>query len=271
MFKKILAIALLAISASFATWDYYPVPEAGKGSAEGGLYYDKHNSWSQAGLNLGVRYVVVQNLEISLQNWGYQFWSEVDCDGCANGGDGLRDLTLGARYQLDPMINMFLDLNIPLGGDEVSSDEFSIYLGGQFSLPTNVPGFAFGTEGGILWGFEHDNWERGLELHIAGELKYTVPNVGVTPYVGMKIKTRITESTWEGCAWGDDDKHEGACKETEFGDDSAGDMQFILWLGASYAIDPMIEVKAHFILRSGDHDEMGGDATGIYAAGVFNF
>ena len=37
MFKKIALAAALAASAAFATWDYYPVLEGGKGSAKGNL------------------------------------------------------------------------------------------------------------------------------------------------------------------------------------------------------------------------------------------
>ena len=47
MFKKILlALAVLAC-ASFATWDYYPIPQNKNGGAEAGLYYDKDHRWSQ--------------------------------------------------------------------------------------------------------------------------------------------------------------------------------------------------------------------------------
>ena len=109
MFKKIALASALAASAAFATWDFYPVLEAGKGSAEAGLYYDWYHDWSQAGLKVGARYSIIQNLEVSLQGWGFQFWSETDCNGCENGGDGLRDLTIGGRYQIDPMVALFLD------------------------------------------------------------------------------------------------------------------------------------------------------------------
>jgi hypothetical protein len=118
MFKKIALASALAASAAFATWDYYPVLDAGKGSVAAGLYYDWDNDWSQAGLKVGARYSLIQNLELSLQSWGYQFWGETDCNGCANGGDGLRDLIIGARYGLAPMITAFVDVNLPIGKDE---------------------------------------------------------------------------------------------------------------------------------------------------------
>ena len=266
MLKRIALAAALTAGAAFATWDYYPVLEAGKGSAEGGLYYDWDHKWSQAGLKVGARYSVIQNLEVSLQSWGFQFWAEEDCSGCANGGDGLRDLTLGVRYQFDPMVNAFLDLNLPVGGDEVTSDEIALYFGAQFSMNVKeAPGLKFGTEAGLFWGFEHDKTERGLELHLGGEVAYTVPNMPLTPFVGLQIKYRATESTWEGVC-SDGKKH----KECGAGDD--GDKQIILWLGAAYSVIPnQLDVKGKLFVRSGDHPEMGGDATGIYAGAEFFF
>ena len=37
MLKKIALVAALAATASFATWNYFPVQEAGKGQAEIGV------------------------------------------------------------------------------------------------------------------------------------------------------------------------------------------------------------------------------------------
>ena len=98
MFKKIALAAALVSSAAFATWDYYPVLEGGKGSVKGNLYYNWDHDWSNAGLGIGVRYSVISNLEISLQDWGYQFWGEWDCSGCVNEPSVLiRKTTSGSR------------------------------------------------------------------------------------------------------------------------------------------------------------------------------
>lgn len=272
MFKKIALAAALVSSAAFATWDYYPVLEGGKGSVKGNLYYNWDHDWSHAGLGIGVRYSVVSNLEISLQDWGYQFWGEWDCSGCVNGGSGLRDLTIGARYQFDPSFNGFVDLILPVGNDDVdynalpsrttppSSEEIALYLGGQFSMPIKeAPGLKFGTEAGLFWGFEHDNKERGLELHMGGEIAYTVPNTEITPLFGLQLKFRLTESTRE----------EG---DVEVGDDDDGDHQIIIWLGCGiYVIPKQLEVTGKLFVRSGDHDNMGGDATGLYVGAEFFF
>ena len=284
MFKKIALAAALVSSAAFATWDYYPVLDAGKGSVKGNLYYDWDHDWSQAGLGVGVRFSVIQGLEISLQDWGYQFWGEWDCNGCTNGGDGLRDLTIGARYQFDPMFNMFLDFHLPVGNDDneggsttpPSSEEIALYLGGQFSMQvSSAPGLKFGTEAGLDWGFEHDNYERGLELHMAGEMGYTVPNTEITPFIGLQIKYRITESTTEAQkSHTERDKdgkevvvYEGETYEMGFDDD--GDKQINLWLGADCMIIPnQLSLRAQLMVRSG---RIGGEASGLYAGAEYFF
>ena len=276
MFKKIALAAALATSAAFATWDYYPILEGGKGSAVGGLYYDWDHEWSHAGLSIGARYSLVPEFELSLQGWGVQFWGETDCKGCVNGGGGLRDLTVGGRFQFDPMVNAFLDLILPIGNDEVewneisrttppSSDEIALYMGVQFSMPIpDAPGLKFGTEGGLFWGFEHDNNERGLELHMGVEASYAIPDVGITPFVGLQLKFRLTESTWEAV--------DENGKKYEAGADDDGDHQINLWLGATYAIIPnQFDITGKLIVRSGDHDNMGGDASGLYGGCEFFF
>ena len=284
MFKKILLALAIFVGACFATWDYYPIPDSSYGSFEAGLYYDKDHRWSQAGLVIGARFTMIKHLEISFTGWGYQFWNEEDCANCINGGDGLRDLTIGGRYEVAPMVTAFLDFNLPVGRDEhdgynthpPSNGEFSMYLGAQLSIPTKLKGFKFGTEGGILWGFEYDERhyaghysdERGLDIHLGAEAAYTIPNVGLTPYFGFLLKFRLTESEW----------YDGHDNEYGYGDRKS--RQFNLWLGASYAINKMIEVKAHFIFRHekyrGIEDvespfHLGGNADGIYMGVIFNF
>ena len=82
MFKKVFLAIALAMSASFATWDYYPIPDSSHGSVEAGLYYDWDHAWSQAGLKMGARFTMIKSLEIAFTGWGYQFWNEEDCSGC---------------------------------------------------------------------------------------------------------------------------------------------------------------------------------------------
>lgn len=262
MFKKIIMAAALVSSAAFATWDYFPVQEAGKGTARGGLYYDWDHKWSQAGLKIGARYTIVPNLELSLQDWGFQMWGETDCKDCTNGGNGLRDLTIGGRYQVTPEVNAFLDVHLPIGSDNdkggnvtpPSTNEIALYMGAQFSMPIQgVQGLSFGTEAGFDWGFEHDNYERGLEIHMGGEVDFAVPNQIFIPYLGLQFKLQLTESTYN---------------DGDNGYDDDGDNQINLWLGCKFAMNPQLMLDARLIVRSGDMD---GDASGLYAGVDYNF
>ena len=189
MFKKIILLAAVIASYSFATWDYFGLLQNSQGSFKAGLYYDTDDDWSQMGLRVAARMNVTPQFELSLQGFGYQFWGETDCDACAEGGSGLKDLAIGARFALDPELYLFLDFNLPIGKDKAkgygttapSSHEMYIYAGAQHHKDiSSIKGAAYGTEAGLFWGFEHHNLERGLELRLGGEFDYTLPSAPVT-------------------------------------------------------------------------------------------
>ncbi len=247
MFKKIALAALLVASSSFAAWDYYHLPEAGKGTVKGQFFYDSDDPWSQWGLNVGGRYILVPNLELSLQSFGYRSWETDGSDGA-----GFTDLTLGARYAVMPIVNIFLDLNLPIGSNDVS-DRLSFTLGGQFSQEL-VPNLVLGTEAGLYWGFKRHDFEPGLVMNLAAELGYTIPAYGLTPFVGLELKYKLTDD--EGYNW----------------EDNAGDNSICLWLGAAYAISSEMAVDGKLKVRSGDSSEhLDGDAVGIEVNFYYNF
>ncbi len=266
MLKKLALTTTLATTAALATWDYYPVLDAGKGSIKAGLYYDRDKPWSQAGLTSGVRFSIMQGLELSIQDWGYRFWSEGDCpnDWCTEGGDGFSDLTIGGRYQVIPMLTAFLDFHLPVGDDDdginghpVSTSEYAIYLGVQFSLPSGVKGLEFGAESGLDWGFEHNHYERGLEIHAGAEIKYQPPEAqNINVYGGAQFKLQLTEDSYE-------DNHGNRWRHND-----NGDHQINLWAGMSFIVSPQFLATGRFTLRRGDMD---GYAHGLYAGCEFTF
>ena len=79
MFKKIILLAAVIASYSFATWDYFGLLQNSQGSFKAGLYYDTDDDWSQMGLRVAARMNVTPQFELSLQGFGYQFWGETDC------------------------------------------------------------------------------------------------------------------------------------------------------------------------------------------------
>ena len=61
-------------------------------------------------------------------------------------------------------------------------------------------------------------------------------------------------------------------KKHEKGANDDGDKQVILWLGADFFIIPnQLDIKAKLFVRSGDHSNMGGDASGLYVGAEFFF
>ena len=85
-------------------------------------------------------------------------------------------------------------------------------------------------------------WENG----------YTVPNTDITPFFGLKVKYRLTNSSY-------DDTNEG----------DRGDKHISLWLGAdAFVIPNQLDIWAKLIVRSG---KIGGDASGLSAGAEFFF
>jgi len=275
MIKKVLLLAAALATSSFATWDYFGLLQNSPGSIKAGLYYDMDDDWSQMGLKVGARVNVAPTFELSIQSFGYQFWSENECDEniprCNNeGGNGLRDLVLGGRFAVNPMLNIFLDLNLPIGRDKddgegttaPSRHEMFLYFGGQFhSNIASIKQAAFGTEAGAFWGFRHHNKERALEVHFGGEFDYTLPAAPVTLLIGGQIWFRLFRSEYDN----------GVKSNAKLHDDWS--QQYKIWIGANFAVTQNLSINGQIIARSqdlkrkrvdgGTKIDMEGDATGF--------
>jgi len=259
MFKKIALAAALTATASFATWDYYTVPTDHKGDVKAAFDYDFDGDWSAWALGVSARYVVIPKLELSIQGLSYGSW-ENDCGkGCSTDGSGIRDFNVGVRYQLFSDAAIFADVKLPIGdekeGSYIGSNEVAVYFGTQ-QVSKFATNFIVGAELGFDWGFEHDNWERGLDFKGGLELGYNIASVGLTPFLGLSFVDRLTESE---------------CKSKGCPDpDDSRDGNIAFWIGASYAIVTNFTISAQFKIQSGD-DTMGGDAKQFEVTGDFAF
>ena len=276
MIKKVILLAALIATYSFATWDYFGLLQNNQGSIKAGLYYDKDDDWSQMGLKVGARFNVSPKFELSLQSFGYQFWSETDCDACEEGGNGIRDLMIGGRFAMTPMVNLFLDFNLPIGREKYdglgttppSHHEMFLYFGAQIHNDiASIKGAAFGTEAGVFWGFEHHKQERGLELRIGGELDYTLPSAPVTLLIGGQLWLRLFRS-----------EYDNGNKDVSLHDDWSNQWKF--WVGAEFAVTNQILIKGKVVARSEDIKKksrdpftinMEGDAVGFTLDVEFKF
>ena len=284
MIKKILLLAAALATSSFATWDFFGIPQNSPGSVKAGLYYDMDDDWSQMGFTVGGRINITPKFELSIQSFGFQFWGESECDedtptcnGYEDGGYGLRDMIIGGRFALTPMLNLFLDLNLPIGRDKndgsgttpPSHHELFLYFGGQFHNDINsLKGASFGTEAGIFWGFEHHNLERGLEVHLGGEFDYTLPAAPITLVVGGQIWLRLFKS-----------EYDNGNKDVDLHDNWS--QQYKIWVGANFGVTDKLSINGRIIARSQDLKhrakdggrkiDMEGDATGFAVDVEFKF
>ena len=264
MLKKIALVAAVAASASFATYTFFPVKDAGKGQVELGAQYGWTEHTSNMEIIAGAEYTVIQNLAISLTNIGYQLWN--DPDDCGEKGhedcpdnDGIKAMTVGARYQFMPILIAALDVNLPLTSEDVTGkyDPFGLYGAIQFTKEF-VPNLWFGSEAGVSYKFEDEHKTEGLGLTVQAELDYTIASIGLTPWIGAALNMRLSDV---------EEDYPGA--KAEYG---SGDKAILVWLGAGYDINPMFTVKANFIMKFADEKEsMGGDWTGVNAKLAINF
>ena len=236
MFKKIALATALVATASFATWDKFPVLENHKGQAQVGDYYTMQDKFSRDGLYVGARYTVITNLELGLK-FSYVLFS--DWDGNDLKQDGIDNLPLMVRYQFMPAMNAFLDVTLPIGNEDlVGKDKpFVFHFGAQYSQKMGMVNLGA---------------ELGLQLETEGDDKTTPPwtlNIGAegdfainqmfTPYVGIDLYMLMGKFTYDG--------------ESE-GDSFTGDLLFHPYLGINIAFNQMIslDISAAFLFGNSD-------------------
>ena len=238
MFKKIALVTALVATASFATWDKFPVLEAGKGQAEIGAKYTIAGDASQLGLFGQARYSVISNLELGV---AVPFVLFTDNDG-ADGPDGIDNIPVMVRYQFMPILNAFVDVSIPTGDEEVvgPADGLGVYFGVQYSQAFGAVNF--GSELGLGIRTEGDDEQSPpYDLKVGAEGQF--PLGMVTTYVGVDFVMWLGEYTHDG------DSAPGA--------DDSGTIGFVPYVGANIGINQMMyaDVSASFDLRD---DKMRG-------------
>lgn len=238
MIKKIALAAALAATASFATWDKFPVLENHKGQAKVGVDYNMQGDASGLDLYAGARYTVIPNLELGLV---LPYTIFTDYDGY-DGPDGLNNLTIMARYQFMPAMNAFIDVDLPIGEEELVDDGLGLHFGVQYSMNINEM-ISLGSEAGLWMATEGDDEvSPPWNLNVGAEVDFAVmPQL--TPYVGLDMNVFLGEYTHDG---------------DDLSDDASGTIGLWLTLGAGYQINEMIGLDASFGMGFGE-DYYGED------------
>lgn len=236
MFKKIALATALVATASFATWDKFPVLENHKGEAKVTEDYGMQDKASWDEMSIGARFTVIPNLELGLV-LGYHLFSNWDGDDLEI--DGLTNLPIMVRYQFMPTMNAFLDVTLPIGNEDVVGDD------------GEIP-FHFGVQYSQKMGIVDLGTELGLQIETAGDDKTTPPwtlNLGAegdfavsqmfTPYVGIDLYMLLGKFTFDG-----DSK----------GDSYTGDLLFNPYLGLGIQFNQMLsfDINASFLFGNSD-------------------
>ena len=239
MFKKIALATALVATASFATWDKFPVLENHKGQGQVGVQYKMRGDWSGLDVYGGARYTVIPNLELGLK-LPYTIFTDDDID-ATDDPDGLGNLPIMVRYQFMPVMNAFVDVELPIGEEELVDDGLGLHFGVQYSQPFGIVNF--GSELGFQIRTEGDNhFTPAYVLNVGAEGDFAISQM-ITPYVGADLNIKVTDSDTD-------------APGIEY--DDSGDMGLWIYLGGAFTINPMFTVDASFGFGLGE-DYYGED------------
>ena len=235
MFKKIALATALVATASFATWDKFPVLENHKGQGQVGVAYQMQGDASGLTAYGGARFTVIPNLELGAKV-PYTIFTDYDGN---DGPDGLNNIPLMVRYQFMPIMNAFVDVDLPVGEEDLVDDGLGLHFGVQYSQPFGMVNF--GSELGFSMRTEGDDkYTPAYEINVGAEGDFAI-NEMITPYGGADLNIKVTNSESDG--WEADD---------------SGDMGLWIYLGGAFNINPMFTVDASFGFGLGE-DYYGED------------
>ena len=242
MFKKIALAAALAATASFATWDYFPVLETHKGQVELANTSSMLGKTTLLTETLAARFTIVQNFEAGLAipvlaNAWYDGKSDDDAG-------GLMPIELMLRYQFMPIMNAFLDVDFPTCGKHACDDDdaFTFHFGAQFSQKFGI--VDFGSELGLT--LETKGKDKNTPpwvLNLGLEADFAVSEV-ITPYVGLDLYMKLGKYTYDG---------------KSRGESHTGEMGVSPYVGLTANITPMFYLGGD--IRLGFGENFYGDNT----------
>ena len=190
--KKVLAAALLCTVSAFATWDYFPIKEAGKGESKVGVEYGIAGDASTFGINAKARFTVIEGLEVAALWGGPGYLLMNDIDG-VDGSTGVQAPVIGVRYWLPMGLGIFVDVGLPVSGEKFEDGtQLNFKPGVQFSTKFTEE-LVLGSEAGVVINMENSETKAtpGMDLDLGLELDYTIGSI--TPFVAVNVLTGLTD------------------------------------------------------------------------------
>ena len=195
MIKKLALVAVFAATASFASWDYLPILDAGRGQVEVNVDYTLQGKKSQLTPYLAARHTIIQNLEVGVMI-PYVVFTHYDGEDLME--DGFDEVELMARYQFLPMLGAYLDIFLPTCDEDVCGDDdpFAFRFGVQFYQKFGM--VQFGSELGLMLETEgEDKKTPPWDLKLGLEASFHVNEI-VEPYVGVDLRMKLGKDTYKG-------------------------------------------------------------------------
>lgn len=252
MFKKFILASALMISASFASWDIFPVLEKHKGEAMVSINEKMKSDLYVTAFITGARFSVIDNLELGFKI-PYVVYAEYK-DTKVN-MSGLGNLTLLTRYQFIPTMNAFVDVDIPVGDESCTlKNVWTFTAGAQFSTTINdrmIIGSKLSTTISTKGDYDSAPWvlNAGLALEFP-----VLPQF--SPYFGSEMHFSLGNFVDnEGYQY----SHGG------------GEVGFNPFMGAKYAINDLFTIDASTRFFLGEHYYGIHTTTTFSVAALFKF
>ena len=230
MLKKVFFVAALCATASFATWDKFPVLENHKGEIVVGAEFDKRSDPMLLTPYIGSRYTVMPNLELGVI---LPYYVNLN----VNNENGLANPMLMARYQFLSVLNAFLNVQVPISNNLDNSSEWAFNFGFQYSQNFGV--VDIGTELGLTMSTKGDDKEASpMKLNFGAEIDFNL-GIPLTPFIGADAFIRLGEFYYDG---------------GNFGNCIVGVFEALPYAGLKFAITPNVSVQGSAMVKLGKND-----------------
>lgn len=246
MFKKIVLASFLAVTASFASWDLFPVLPQQQGELQLGLNYFSYNNsfrnykngalepYNENSLTAraNIRYAIISNLEFAL-SMPYRVYTEVQGSDASVYGFG--NIGMSVRYQFTHQMNAFFDAEAPAGDESFNYEDVWNFFGGlQFSTPFNSL-VNFGSQVGLNLATRGKRDASNIGLNVSAETDFTAVQ-HITPYLRANLNVDL-----------------GTFNSDGYELSEGGDIGTWITMGSKFDLSKKTNLDVYYGIGIGDH------------------